>query len=166
MRVLVACEFSGIVRDAFLVRGHDAWSCDLLPTEKLGPHIQGNVLDILNCEWDLIITHPPCTYLCGSGARWWTGRKVQQAAGAWFFMQFINCKCSRIAVENPIGVMSKWYRKPDQIIQPWMYGYPETKSTCLWLKNLPLLTPTKIVSPVPVAFYKNGPRKGQGIFPV
>lgn len=145
MKVLVACEFSGTVREAFSKRGHDAWSCDLLPTEKPGNHISGDVLTILNRDWDLMIAHPPCTHLCSSGARWWQGKQKEQREAASFFMKLAQASIPRIAIENPIGIMSRLYRKPDQIIQPWEFGHGETKATCLWLKNLPPLQPTNIV---------------------
>ena len=143
MKVLVACEFSGIVRDAFKAKGHDAWSCDLLPTEIPGQHIQGDVLDILNDGWDLMIAHPPCTDLCSSGARWFAEKRKdgRQQESINFFMLLVIAPVEKIAVENPVGIMSTIYRKPDQIIQPWQFGHGETKATCLWLKNLPKLTP-------------------------
>lgn len=133
MRVLVACEFSGRVRDAFIRRGHDAWSCDLLPTEVPGPHIQGDVLSILGNGWDLMIAHPPCTHLAASGARWWKekGPMVQ-----WEALEFVRALLAapipKIALENPVGKISTSIRKPDQIIQPWQFGHPETKATCLF----------------------------------
>ena len=146
MRVLVACEFSGIVRDAFINKGHDAVSCDLLPTEKPGPHIQGDVFDVIRGgQWDMMIAHPPCTHLAVSGARWFKDKQTEQAEAIEFFMKLINADIPMIAVENPVGIMSTRYRKPDQIIQPWQFGHGETKATCLWLKNLPKLTPTNIV---------------------
>lgn len=145
MRVLIACEFSGIVRNAFISMGHDAWSCDLLPTERNGPHIQGDVLLHLNDGWDLMIGHPPCTYLSVSGARWFKNRKQEQNKALQFVQALMDAKIKRIAIENPISVISTRIRKPDQIIQPWMFGHGETKATCLWLKNLPLLKPTNIV---------------------
>ena len=147
MKVLIACEFSGIVRDAFKDRGHDAWSCDLLPTEKPGQHLQEDIGFTLQRQehWDLMVAHPPCTYLAVSGARWFKQRQKEQAEAIKFFMQLINAPIPKIAVENPIGIMSTRYRKPDQIIQPWQFGAGETKATCLWLKNLPLLQPTRIV---------------------
>jgi hypothetical protein len=144
MKVLIACEFSGIVRDAFIARGHDAISCDLLPTEKLGPHYQGNVLDILYFGWDLIIAHPPCTRLTSSGARWFKDYQTEQQQAADFFMRFTSLSCL-VCIENPIGIMSTKYRKPDQIIQPWQFGHGETKATCLWLFGLQKLVPTNIV---------------------
>jgi len=147
MRVLVACEFSGIVREAFRKRGHDAWSCDILPTEIPGQSIQDDVLKHLDDGWDLMIAHPECTYLAISGARWFhlRGRKKNQEEAIAFFMKMVKAPIEKICVENPICIMSTKYRKPDQIIQPWMFGHGETKATCLWLKNLPRLQPTNIV---------------------
>jgi hypothetical protein len=145
MRVLIACEFSGIVRDAFRRLGHDAWSCDLLPTEREGPHIQGDALEILDDGWNLMIAHPPCTYLAVSGARWFKYRRFKQAGASKFFMDLATASIPHIAIENPVSIMSTVWRKPDQYIQPWQFGHPETKKTCLWLKNLPLLEPTDIV---------------------
>jgi len=145
MKVLIACEFSGIVRDAFIERGHDAMSCDILPTESPGPHYQGDVMDIINDGWDLMIAHPPCTHLAVSGARWFKDKQVEQREAVHFFMHLVNAPIEKIAIENPICIMSTLYRKPDQIIQPWQHGHGETKSTCLWLKNLPNLEPTNIV---------------------
>ena len=144
MKVLVACEFSGIVREAFRAKCHDAWSCDLLPTEIPGQHIQGDVLAILNDGWDLMIAHPPCTHLAVSGARYFEGKEVEQELAIDFFMMLAGLDIPRICIENPVGIMSTVWRKPDQIIQPYMYGHPESKKTCLWLKNLPALEPTKI----------------------
>lgn len=145
MRVLVACEFSGIVRDAFAERGHYAVSCDLLPTEKPGKHYQGDVRDILTGTWDLMIAHPPCTYLARSGARWWPERLQEQREAIEFVQLLMDANILRIAIENPIGKLSTAIRKPDQIIQPWQFGHGETKATCLWLKNLPPLIPTDVV---------------------
>ena len=145
MRVLVACEFSGTVRDAFLARGHDAWSCDLLPTEVPGPHIQGDVAAMLGDGWDLMICHPPCTHLAVSGARWFKDKQQEQVDALDFVRLLLNAPSPRIALENPISVISSKIRKPDQIIQPWQFGHGETKATCLWLKNLPKLVPTEIV---------------------
>lgn len=145
MRVLVACEFSGIARDAFRAQGHDAWSCDLLPTERPGAHIQGDVRDVLTMHWDLMIAFPPCTHLSVSGARWFKDKKLEQQEAIDFFMKLANAKVHRIAIENPIGIMSTVWRKPDQIIQPWQFGHGEIKATCLWLKNLPTLQPSNIV---------------------
>lgn len=145
MRILIACEFSGIVRDAFAMKGHDVWSCDLLPTEIPGQHIQGDVLKILNDGWDLMIAHPPCTHLAVSGARWFKDKAKEQGDAINFFMSFFPRAIKKIAVENPVSIMSTIYQKPDQIIQPWMFGHGETKATCLWLKGLPPLQPTNIV---------------------
>jgi hypothetical protein len=144
-RVLVACEYSGTVRDSFIALGHEAVSCDLLPTDKPGPHYQGDVFDIINDGWDLMIAHPPCTHLAVSGARWFKDKQEEQKEAIDFFMKLINAPIPKIAVENPISIMSTRYRKPDQIIQPWQYGHGETKATCLWLKGLPVLKPTNIV---------------------
>jgi hypothetical protein len=146
MKVLVACEFSGIVREAFAKRGHDAWSCDLLPSESPGNHLQKDVVDLLHIDWDLMIAFPPCTNLCVSGARWFKEKRKAQYESIGFFITLAMAKIPKIAIENPIGIMSTMFRKPDQIIQPWQFGHGETKATCLWLKNLPLLKPTKIVS--------------------
>lgn len=148
LRVLVACEFSGIVRDAFAAHGHDAWSCDLLPTEALGNHIQRDIFTyprIIDEGWDLMIAHPPCTYLAVSGARWFKERRDEQDAAVFFVRCLLSAPITKIALENPIGVLSTRIRKPDQIIQPWQFGHGETKATCLWLKNLPKLEPTDIV---------------------
>lgn len=145
MRVLIACEFSGIVREAFKKRGHDAWSCDLLPTEIPGQHIQGDVLKILNDGWDLMIAHPPCTHLASSGARWFKFRRVEQWEAIDFFLDLAVADIPKICLENPVGVMSTYWGKPNQIIQPWQFGHGETKATCLWLDGLPPLKPTNIV---------------------
>lgn len=146
MRVLVACEFSGTVRDAFTARGHDAWSCDILPTEKPGQHIQGDVLNVIGQGWDLMIAHPPCTYLSRAGARWWKIPERQQLAykAAEFVFALRDCSIEKIAIENPIGQLNRRWRYPDQTINPWQFGDPYTKATCLWLKNLPLLEATEI----------------------
>lgn len=146
MRVLVACEFSGIVRDAFIARGHDAISCDLLDTESPGPHYKGDVLDILDQNWDLGIFHPPCTHLAVSGARWFKDKQREQAEALEFVRVLLAAPIDRIVLENPISVISTQIRKPDQIIQPWMFGHGETKATCLWLKGLPKLKPSNIVA--------------------
>ena len=145
LRVLVACEFSGIVRDAFLARGHDAISCDLLMTERKGPHIWGNVLTVLGDGWDLMIAFPPCTHLASSGARWFADKGGKQLEALIFVRKLMAAPIPKIAIENPVGVISSKIRKPDQIIQPWQFGHGETKKTCLWLKGLPLLKPTEIV---------------------
>ena len=145
MRILVACEYSGTVRDAFAARGHDAWSCDLLPTERLGNHIHGDVLQHLHRNWDLMIAHPPCTHLAVSGARWFKDKQIEQAEALDFVRRLLDAPIPRIALENPISIISSRIRKPDQIIQPWQFGHGETKATCLWLKNLPKVMPTNIV---------------------
>lgn len=146
MKVLIACEFSGIVRDAFTRYGCDTWSCDLLPTEREGNHIQDDVLEHLDNSWDLMIAFPPCTYLAVSGARWFKERQKEQEQALDFIRTLMGADIPRIAIENPVGVISTRIRKPDQIIQPWQFGHGETKATCLWLKNLPLLRPTNIVA--------------------
>ena len=145
MRILVACEYSGVVRDAFIRGGHDAMSCDLLPTETSGPHYQGDVLDIVNDGWDLMVAHPPCTHLAVSGSRWFKDKVREQAEALEFVRMLMDAPIPRIAIENPISVISSRIRKPDQIIQPWQFGHGETKATCLWLKGLPKLTPTNVV---------------------
>ncbi len=146
MKVLVACEFSGIVRDEFIKLGHDAVSCDLLSTERPGPHMQGDVLDIINSgEWDLLIAHPPCTHLSSSGARWFKGKQEEQHNAINFFMELAFCEIPNYCIENPVGVMSTYWRKPDQYIQPWQFGHGETKKTGLWLRGLCPLAPTMIV---------------------
>ena len=151
MRVLVACEFSGVVRDAFRAKGHDAWSCDLLPSDSPGQHFNGDVRDklsthdIYDAAWDLMIAHPPCTYLAVSGARWFKDRQQEQTEALDFVRFLLDAPIPRIALENPISVISSKIRKPDQIIQPWQFGHGEVKATCLWLKNLPKLAPTNIV---------------------
>ena len=148
MRILVACEYSGKVRGAFRKLGHDAWSCDLLPADDGSEfHIQGDVLDYLNAEWDMMIGFPPCTHLASSGARWFAAKRAdgRQQQGVDFFMALANADIPMIALENPVGIMSTQYRKPDQIIQPWQHGHEATKTTCLWLKGLPELQPTNIV---------------------
>lgn len=146
MRVLVACEFSGIVREAFAARGHDAWSCDLLDTEIPGQHIIGDCRDYLEDFWHLLVCHPPCTHLAVSGARWFKDKRAEQEAALDFVRVLLDAPIDRIALENPISVISSRIRRPDQIIQPWMFGHGETKATCLWLKNLPPLVPTNLVS--------------------
>ena len=146
MRVLIGCEFSGIVREAFAARGHRAVSCDLLPTENpRGPHLRGDIAAYLGDGWDLLVAFPPCTHLSASGARWWAAKRQEQAAAVEFVRMLASAPIERIAIENPIGILSTCWRRPDQIIQPWMFGHGETKSTCLWLKNLPALYPTDIV---------------------
>jgi hypothetical protein len=145
VRVLVACEFSGIVREAFLRTGCDAWSCDLLPTELEGQHIQGDVRALLKERWDLMVAHPPCTYLAVSGARWFAGHRPEQEEALAFVKTLMDANIPKICIENPVSIISTRIRKPDQIIQPWQFGHGETKATCLWLKNLSLLQPTRIV---------------------
>jgi len=145
VRVLVACEYSGRVRDAFIRKGHDAVSCDILPTDVPGPHLNCDVRLVLDDGWDLMIAHPPCTHLAASGARWFADKLEEQQAAIEFFMTLTSAPIKKIAVENPVGIMSSKWRKPDQYIQPWEYGHGETKKTGLWLKNLPLLVPTNIV---------------------
>lgn len=152
MRVLIACEFSGIVRDAFAARGHDAWSCDLLPSERPGQHVQRDVEQMLWDEedgFDLMIAHPPCTHLAVSGARYFKEKRAdgRQQAALEFVKMLMNAPIDKICVENPVSIISTQIRKPDQIIQPWQFGHPESKTTCLWLKNLSPLAPTKIVEP-------------------
>ena len=150
MKVLIACEYSGIVRDAFAAKGHDAWSCDILPTESPGNHFQGDILEHLDKGWDLMIAHPPCTHLAVSGARWFTeGKKPWslQEDALNFVRKLLDAPIDKIALENPVSVISTKIRKPNQIIQPFEYGHDVTKKTCLWLKNLPNLKPTKIVKP-------------------
>ena len=148
MKVLIACEYSGVVRDQFLQGGGvEAMSCDLLPTESPGPHYQGDVRDVLDYPWDVMICHPPCTHLSVSGARHFDGKRMdgRQQSAVSFFMLLAKSQIPMIAIENPVCIMSRLYRKPDQVIQPWMFGHGETKATCLWLKGLPKLRPTNIV---------------------
>lgn len=150
MKVLIACEYSGRVRDAFLARGHQAVSCDLLPSDSLGPHYKGDVRDLLNDWWDLMIAHPPCTYLCSSGLHWnkrVPGRQELTEEALDFVRILLDAPIKRIALENPVGCISTRIRKYDQLIQPWQFGHDASKSTCLWLKNLLPLTATQIVPP-------------------
>lgn len=173
MKVYVGCEMSGTVTEAFIRQGHDAVSCDLLPSEKPHiPHIQDDVLNHLSERWDLGIFHPPCTHTAVSGARWFKYKQKEQKEGIEFFMKLISAPIPQICVEHPISIMSTVYRKPDQIVQPWMFGHGETKATCFWLKNLPRLKPTKIVDgriarihkePPGVDRWKNRSRTYQGI---
>lgn len=161
MRILVACEFSGRVRDAFIARGHDAISCDLVPSEQAGPHFQENVLDVIAREkFDLMIAHPPCTHLAVSGSRWFDDprfpdKRNQQIVALQFVRLLMEAPIQRIAIENPVSIISSHIRKPDQIIQPYWFGDPFSKRTCLWLKNLPLLKPTSMV--------EEGPRTRSGM---
>lgn len=149
MKILIACESSGVVRDHFLRGGHDAMSCDLLPTEKPGPHYQGDLFDVIDYPLDIAIFHPECTHLAVSGSRHFAVKKMdgRQQAAASFFMRIVrrSAHIPMTAIENPVCIMSSLYRKPDQIIQPWQFGHGETKATCLWLKGLPTLSPTNIV---------------------
>ncbi len=147
MNVLIACEFSGIVRDAFRTKGYNAVSCDLLPSEREGPHIQDDILNHLE-GWDMMIAFPPCTYLAVSGARWFASRHIEQQKAIQFVRALMFNSVPKICIENPIGILSTVIRKPDQIIQPWMFGHAETKATCLWLKNLPHLVPTSNFPPL------------------
>jgi hypothetical protein len=150
MKILVACEYSGTVRDAFIRGGHEAMSCDLLPTDAPGPHYQGDVMDVINDGWDLMVAHPPCTYLSVSGMHWTTrglrDPKLTEDALE-FVRQLMAAPIPRIALENPISVISSRIRKPDQIITPYQFGHDASKKTCLWLKGLPLLRPTQFIEP-------------------
>jgi hypothetical protein len=147
MKILIACEFSGIVRDAFLKKGHEVMSCDLLPTEREGPHYQGDIFDVIDYPWDLMVAHPPCVHLCTSGAKHFKEKQLdgRYQSAVSFFMKLAKVNIPRIAIENPVCVISSLWRKPDQVIQPWQHGHGEVKKTCLWLKNLPCLIPTNIV---------------------
>ncbi len=159
MRVLIGCEFSQVVTKAFRDLGHEAYSCDLLPTEGNPDwHIQGDITPLLKQDWDMIIAFPPCTHLAVGGAAWFAEKRKdgRQQAGIDFFMLFVNAKCSKVAIENPVGIMSTLWRKPDQIIQPWQFGDSFHKATCLWLKGLPLLSPTMIVPRGETIKYANG----------
>jgi hypothetical protein len=157
MKVLVACEYSGTVRDAFIALGHEAMSCDLLPTDALGPHYQGDIRDVLDYPWDLMIAHPPCTDLAVSGAAWFANKRMvgSQQASASFFMKLAKAEIPKIAIENPVCVMSSLWRKPDQVIQPWMFGHTEQKATCLWLKGLKPLIETNNVKEEMMLLPKN-----------
>ena len=155
MRVLIACEFSGTVRDAFTKRGHFAMSCDLLDTESPGLHWKGDVFDIIDQEWDLMIAHPPCTHLAVSGSRWFKNKVIEQQEALDFVQRLMDAPINRIAIENPVSVISSRIRKPDQIIQPWMFGHMEQKATCLWLKGLPKLIETNNVKPEMMMLPKN-----------
>lgn len=164
MRVLIACEYSGIVRDAFIARGHNAMSCDFLPSDRPGPHYQGDVFDIISNGYDLMIAHPPCTHLAVSGARHFAAKRSdgRQQAAIDFFLRLAQVAIPHIAIENPVCIMSTIWRKPDQIIQPWQFGHGETKKTCLWLKNLPLLVPTNIVDGRVARIHKMPPSPDRG----
>jgi len=170
VRVLVACEYSGVVRDAFTALGHEAASCDLLPSDRPGLHYQCDVLDLLREDWcwDLMICHPPCTYLCSSGLHWnrrVPGRAVKTDDALLFVEKLLDAPVRRIALENPVGIISTTIRKPDQIIQPWQFGHPESKQTCLWLQNLPPLRPTKILDKPASGRWQNQTPSGQSNLP-
>jgi len=164
MKILIACEYSGAVRDAFIKQGHDAMSCDLLPTDSPGPHYQGSVFDVLNDGWDMMIAHPPCTYLAVSGNRWLYNKDKSRNEERWknreegldFVRALMNAPIDKIVIENPVSCISSEIRKPDQIIQPWQFGDEAQKTTCLWLKNLPKLKPTKIVGKGEFVTFKSG----------
>lgn len=145
LNVLIACEFTGIIREQFTELGHSAMSCDLIETEIPGNHYKGDVRDIINNGWDLMIAHPPCTDLAVSGARWFKYKHTSQYNSLNFVLELWNAPIKHIAIENPISILSTRFKYPTQIIQPWMFGHGETKATCLWLKNLPKLQPTNIV---------------------
>ena len=167
MKVLVACEYSGSVRDAFKALGHDATSCDLLPTDVPGKHHQGDMFEIINDGWDLMVAHPPCTHLAVSGARWFKHKQAEQKDALAFVQRIMDAPIKHIAIENPVSIISSRIRKPDQIIQPWQFGDPFTKTTCLWLKNLPNLAPTKIVDKGEFFEWvdkKTGKKKRQGMW--
>ena len=162
MRVLIACEFSGIVRDAFIARGHNAVSCDLLPTERPGPHIQDDVLNHIDEGWDMMIAHPPCTYLCRHRSRWNTEKDIDSIEdGKRFFMTLLDCKIPKICIENHVPLRAWHLPEYSQIIQPWQFGHDYSKKTCLWLKHLPLLRPTKTIQ---ITYYTtlNGRRFTKG----
>ena len=163
MNVLIACEFSGVVRTAFENKGHNAISCDIIDSWITGNHYKGDVTNILNNgRWDLLIAHPPCTHLSVSGSRWFKDKQKEQTEALNFVLTLLNAPINRIALENPVSIISSKIRKPDQIIQPWMFGHGETKKTCLWLKNLPLLLPTNIVSGREPRIHKMSPSKDRG----
>lgn len=164
MKILVACEYSGTVRDAFRKLGHDAWSCDILPTDANKEfHMQMDVKLLLSGLWDMIIAFPPCTHLAVSGSRYFAQKIAdgRQQQGIDFFMRFANHDCPKIAIENPVGIMSSKWRKPDQIIQPWQFGHPESKKTCLWLKGLPLLRQTKVIPLPECGYWENQDKANQ-----
>lgn len=167
-RVLVACEFSGVVRRAFRALGHDAWSCDLLPAEDGGPHIQGDVSDFLGLGWDLMVAHPPCTYLSRAGARWWkdAARMALADEAEKFVRTLWVAPIERIAIENPIGQLNRRWRYPDQTVQPYEYGEPFSKATCLWLKNLPPLMPTAVLSEYEPLIISNASHRKRNGLPV
>lgn len=173
MKILVACEFSGIVRDAFIAKGHDAISCDLLPTERPGPHHQGDVRDILYDGWDMLIAFPECTYLTNAGIRWFNEdrygdkareRKKKRIEAQQFVETLWGSDIEKVVIENPVGWLNSHWRKPDQIIHPYYFGDPESKRTCLWLRKLPKLVHTNVVVPKVYGYFKNGPKKGHPIY--
>ena len=161
MKVLIACEYSGAVRDAFINNGHNAMSCDLLPTDVDGPHYQGDVFDVINDGWDLMIAHPPCTHLAVSGARWFKDKVKEQAESLEFVRRLMDAPIDKIVIENPISIISSRIRKPEQIIQPWMFGHPEAKATCLWLKGLPTLSATDVLTKPECGYWSNQTPSGQ-----
>ena len=161
MKVLIACEYSGAVRDAFINNGHDAMSCDLLPTDVDGPHYQGDVFDVINDGWNLMIAHPPCTHLAVSGARWFKDKVKEQAESLEFVRRLMDAPIDKIVIENPISIISSRIRKPEQIIQPWMFGHPEAKATCLWLKGLPTLSATDVLTKPECGYWSNQTPSGQ-----
>lgn len=166
MRVLVGCEYSGVVRDAFIALGHDATSCDLLPTDEPGPHYAGDLFDVMDYPWDLAIFHPPCTHLSVSGAKHFQQKRLdgRQQSAASFFMKIVRYSehIPMVAIENPVCIMSSLWRKPDQTIQPWMFGHGETKTTCLWLKGLPKLVPTNVVDGRESRIHRMPPSEDRG----
>ena len=173
MKILVACEYSGIVRDAFTAQGHDAWSCDILPTESEGNHIQDDILNHLNKNWDMMIAHPPCTYLSNAGNRWFDEEKYGEQArerkelrleSMEFVKKLYDNNIPRICIENPVGFLNSNWKKPDQIIHPYHFGDTESKRTCLWLKNLQPLKHTNVVKPKIYAYHKRGKHKGNPIY--
>jgi hypothetical protein len=146
VKILIACEFSGIVRDAFIAKGHDAWSCDVVPTERKGPHIINDVRNVLDAGWDMMIAFPPCTHLANSGARWWKNKLHEQEEALRFVQTLLDAPIPRIALENPVGIISTRIRKPSQIIQPYQFGDPFMKTTCLWIKALRPLFYTHVMA--------------------
>ena len=161
MKVLIACEYSGAVRDAFINNGHNAMSCDLLPTDVPGNHHHGDVFDVINDGWDLMIAHPPCTHLAVSGARWFKDKVKEQAESLEFVRRLMDAPIDKIVIENPISIISSRIRKPEQIIQPWMFGHPEAKATCLWLKGLPTLSATDVLTKPECGYWSNQTPSGQ-----
>lgn len=168
MKILIACEYSGVVRDAFTALGHDVTSCDLLPSMRPGKHHIGDVREILDQEWDLMVAHPPCTYLCSSGLHWnkrRPGRAAQTEEALEFVRLLMGAPIPCIAIENPVGCISTRIRPPDQIIQPWQFGHPEAKATCFWLKNLPPLRHTRVLPKPDCGHWKNQTPSGQNNLP-